>query len=131
MAAHAEETVSIIRRRLRILIGGKVSRWILVAALVILSPALPSATLAGDVETRPAICSQLPKGWNCVATKELVEDTDLHLDLRSQVQQYKSRASRFGLTIGFGLGVGGVVDDSFDVRWVPTGGAFIVYGIRF
>jgi hypothetical protein len=107
-------------------IGGKVSQWVLVAALA--TPLAASISLAADAPTRPEWCKP---GWECVPTKEMVADSEYHLDLRSQVAQYRSRASRFGLTIGFGLGVGGVVDDDFNVRWVPTGGCFITWGLRF
>lgn len=98
-------------------------------ATVILSLGL--ALGANDAPKKPDICNQLPPGWRCVTVKELVADTEYHLDLREQVARYRTSSRRFGLTIGFGLGVGGVVDDDFQVRWVPTGGAMIVWGIRF
>jgi hypothetical protein len=67
------------------------------------------------------------KGWRCISVVELAADTEYHFSL----QEKAARAKRFGLTVGIGGGVGGVVDEDFDVRWVPTGGLMVVYGIRF
>lgn len=99
---------------------------LLLPVLIILSAGL--ALGADDAPKRPEWCRP---GFVCVQTSEVVADTEYHLDLREQIAKYRGSSRRFGLTIGFGLGVGGVVDDEFDVRWVPTGGCFLVWGIRF
>lgn len=101
---------------------------ILAAGVFVLSVAGNIAFATENATERPDWCRQ---GYSCIKTSELVVDSEFHLDLREQVIKYKSRARRFGLTIGFGLGVGGVVDDDFDVHWTPTAGCFLVYGIRF
>lgn len=90
--------------------------------------ALAWPVIAADVSERPTWCRD---GFQCLKTSEIVADVEHHIDLREQVAKYRARGSRFGFTLGFGLGVGAVVDERFDVRWVPTGGAFLVYGIRF
>lgn len=99
--------------------------------LILLVTAILSAGLAlgaDDAPKRPAWCQQ---GYVCVPTAEIAADAEYHLDLREQIAKYRGSSRRFGLTIGFGLGVGGVVDKDFGVQYVPTGGLFLVYGIRF
>ena len=101
-------------------------RVMILVAAAILSAGL--ALGADDAPKRPAWCQP---GYVCVPTAEIAADAEYHLDLREQIAKYMGSSRRFGLTIGFGLGVGGVVDDDFNVRYVPTGGCFLVYGIRF
>jgi hypothetical protein len=87
-----------------------------------------SATEASEKKQRPEWCRP---HFECVETSEIVVDSEYHIELREQVLRYKRRAQRFGLTVGFGLGVGGVVNENYDVHWVPAGGPMIVWGLRF
>ena len=38
---------------------------------------------------------------------------------------------RFGMTLGGGCGLGGMLDENYDTRIVPNCGAYLVWGIRF
>ena len=106
-------------------------KWLMSVAFCILSAgALATAADApkASQESRPPWCKA---GYICITREEIADDAAYHIELREQVQQYRQRAQRFGLTVGVGFGVGGVISSEYDVSWTPVGGAFVVWGLRF
>lgn len=95
---------------------------------LLLLPFLFTSTFASPPPERPEWCKP---GYECITRGELADATIRLIDLKTELALARAKARRFGLTVGVGMGVGGVVDDSFEVKTVPTGGVFIVYGWRF
>lgn len=99
--------------------------WLLPVATAILS----AGPLFGadDAPKRPEWCRP---GYICLTRAEVVADAEYHLDLREQAARYRASSRRFGLTIGPSVGIYGVVDDDYDVRWVPAAGFSLTWGWR-
>lgn len=100
---------------------------------IILSAA--TAAIAGDAPTKPAPpppeCAALPKGWNCVATKELVIDAAYKIDLEERIALAEARLKarrRFGVHVTCGIGVAAVATTEFDAKLVPAGFCGVGYG---
>ena len=94
---------------------------------VLLLALLPGIGAAAEPD-RPAWC--LP-GYECVKTSEMTANTVLLIDLREKLREAKAVGRRWGWSVGPGIGVSGVVDRNYDVSYIPGGGFYVVWGLRF
>lgn len=76
-----------------------------------------AASLAAETE-RPDWCR---KGWVCVPAEEMSEDTIYKINLREELAIAKAKNSRFGWSVGCGVGIAAVVDEDYDLSAPPAG----------
>lgn len=81
-----------------------------VTALAADSPAAGTA--------RPDWCL---KGWQCIPSAELVDDTLYKIDLREKLAIAQAKNRRTGWDLGCGLGLAFVVDADYGVNTPPAG----------
>lgn len=74
---------------------------------------------------RPSWCHA---GWECLPTSEIADTGRQIADLKEQV--IRARGKRLGWTIGPTIGIGAVVTDRFDVKYVPMVGLGLTFGWR-
>lgn len=98
-----------------------------IAVALGLAAALSLVSVAAAVASeRPSDCP--PRFASCLdrAEAEAVARQQVELDYLR-----KLRGKRLGATLGPGIGISGVVTDDYEVHWVPSGGVYLVWGIRF
>lgn len=94
-------------------------RSVAVVAMVALCVAIAIPAVSHAEETaRPDWCK---KGWQCIPSAELVEDTLYKIDLREQLAIAQAKNRRTGWDIGCGVGIALVVDGSYNVNAPPAG----------
>ncbi len=90
-----------------------------VSCMAILFVWLALAVASHAEETaRPDWCR---KGWVCVTVEEMSEDTIYKINLREQLAILKAKNSRFGWSVGCGVGIAAVIDEDYDVSAPPAG----------
>ena len=86
----------------------------------------PVAGLLAEDAGRPAWCREgwqckPVKGWQCVTSAEMVDDTLYKIDLEEKLGYALSKNRRTGWDAGCGVGVAAIVDVDYDVRIPPAG----------
>ena len=104
-----------------------------ILSFLVVSLALSSGVFAGE-----CVCPDEPEGCTlpskyavCLKRAEAKRVALQQVELEELRALRRIGARRFGFTFGPGLGVSGIVTDEFDVKWVPAGGAYIVWGFHF